>query len=123
MKKLYFFSIALLLVTSGAMAQISTLPASENFDAAFTTGTSVMFIPNWTGNTVATSNRIFQDSNNPAMSVSACAAIPTSSFSPEIKVDLDLSGYANTFATFYAASEANGSGSRPVILRLSTSID
>ncbi|NNC86793.1 MAG: T9SS type A sorting domain-containing protein, partial [Bacteroidia bacterium] len=75
------------------------------------------------GNTVATSNRIFQDSNNPAMSVSACAAIPTSSFSPEIKVDLDLNGYANTFCTFYAASEANGTGTRPVIVRVSTSID
>ena len=125
MKNIYrsLFSIAFIFTVASSYAQISSLPASENFDAIFTTGSPVMFIPNWTGNEVATTNRIFQDSNNPAMSVSACAAIPTSSFNPEIKVDFDLSGYANTFATFYAASEANGTGSRPVILRISTSID
>lgn len=125
MKNLYLaiFSIAFLSYATNLNAQINIFPASENFDAVFATGIDTMFIPNWTGNEVQTTSRIFQDSNNPAMSTSACAAIPTSSFSPEIKVDLDLNGYANAYCTFYAASEANGSGTRPVILRLSTSID
>ncbi len=80
------------------------------------------FINNWTGNIVATSNRIFQSDDSRSGS-SAVGVIPISSFDGEIRISLNLTGFENSSISFYAKSARNGSGTRPVLLFFSNSID
>ncbi len=120
----YFTLILLTCIANIALSQVSSFPYSESFETAFTTGTDVSFISNWTGNEVATTNRIFQ-SSDPRTGSSSINIIPTSTFSGEVLISLDLTGINNPRITFYAFSKENGGGSstRPVLLSFSTSID
>lgn len=110
---------------SYAFGQISTLPASESFNTstAFTTGTPATFIPNWDGNEVATTNRIYQNTTTFNSGDADLAIIPTSSFNGEVIVHLDLTNYQSVQFDFYAKSMANGGGSRDAELTIETSID
>lgn len=118
---LLFFTLFTALTTLG---QESNFPYQEGFEAAFTTGTDVAFIPNWTGNEVATSSRIFQG-NDARTGSSSLNIIPISTFQGEISLALDLSSVSLAKISFYAFSKQNGSGSstRPVLLSVATSID
>ena len=91
MKKI-FTLIALMTAVLSTNAQISSFPANEGFEAAFTTGLNVQFITNWTGSEVATTNRIFANTAFPRTGLQALAAIPTSAFTAEIKASLNLTG-------------------------------
>ena len=104
--------------------QINSFPASESFESAFTTGTDVDFILNWTGNEVSSSSRIFQGSDARTGSLSL-NIIPISSFTGEVLISLDFTGINNPKISFYAYSKQNGavSSTRPVMLTCSTSID
>lgn len=114
----------LLFITNILLSQVNTFPYEESFEQTFTSGSNISFIPNWTGNKVATRNRIFAGSDartgNTSLNI-----IPTSSFSGEVLITLDFSGINNPKLTFYAYSKQNGSASstRPTILRFATSID
>lgn len=106
------------------MGQVNTFPYAQGFESAFNVGTNIEFITNWTGNAVSTSSRIFQGTNA-RTGTGSLNIIPTSTFSGEVFIALDLTGVNNPKITFYAYSKQNGSGSstRPVLLNLSTSID
>lgn len=123
MKKLYAMFLGLLLITLVASAQISTLPYSQSFDSEFTTGNNIEFIPNWTGNEVGTTNRIFRETTNFNSSPAALAIIPTSGFNGEFIVDLNLANYSNVTLSFVAKSMVNGTGDRASKLEISTSAD
>lgn len=124
MKKI-FTLIALMVVVLSSNAQINSFPANEGFEAPFTTGLNVQFIPNWTGSEVQTTNRIFANTAFPNTGLQALAAIPTSAFTADIKASLDLTGQSNMVMTFYAKSEPNGgpTSTRQAIVYASTSID
>ncbi|MEC7752865.1 MAG: lamin tail domain-containing protein [Bacteroidota bacterium] len=117
------FLLTFLLCTQYAIGQIGSFPYSQGFENAFTTGNNVEFITDWTGNEVSTSSRIFQGSDARSGS-SSLHIIPTSTFSGEVLITLDLTGISNPKVTFYAYSKQNGASStRPVLLSFSTSID
>jgi len=106
-----------------ASAQISSFPASESFDTAFTEGTDVAFLPNWQGNTVAATNRIFRDETDFSTGPAAMSIIPTSSFTGDARVNLNLSGQSGLALSFDAKSMANGDGTRDAVLTMETSLD
>ena len=115
----------LTLTANIAVSQVSTFPYSESFEQTFTTGENISFIPNWTGNNVkATKSRIFKGTDGRTESGSL-NVIPTSSFSAEMSVSLNLTGISNSKMSFYAFSKKNGrsSSNRPALLSLATSID
>ena len=116
-------SVVFLLWTNLLLSQVSTFPHTQNFEQAFTVGTDVVFIPNYIGNEVAITNRIFQGSDG--LSGNSLNIIPTSTFSGQIDISANFSGVNNPKVTFYAYSKQNGSSSsdRPAILTFSTSID
>lgn len=118
------FLLILLLCTQYMWAQINTFPYNQGFEAAFTTGTNVEFITNWTGNEVASSNRIFQGSDA-RTGIASLNIIPIGSFDGEVLIALNLTGINNPKVTFYAYSKQNGavSSTRPVLLNFATSID
>lgn len=119
-----WLSISLLLTCASLSGQVNSFPYNQSFEEAFTTGTNIAFIPNWTGNKVANSNRIHQGSDA-RTGASSLNIVPISSFSGEINLSLNLTGINNPKVSFYAYSKKNGSSSssRPVILNFSTSID
>ncbi len=123
MKKLIYLLLSAL--APGIMySQISTFPSSESFDTAFTEGTSVSFIPNWTGNIVAPpSSKIFRDITDYNSAPAALSIIPTSSFNGDVEVNLNLSSYQSIVVNFVAKSMLNGAGTRDAVLSMSTSID
>lgn len=123
MKKTVFTLIGLFLVTFTAFSQISTLPYSQNFDNEFTTGDNVEFIPNWIGNEVGTTNRIFRETTTFNSTPAAMAIIPTGGFNGEVIVDFNLAGYSDVSLSFVAKSMANGDGNRPTKLEIATSTD
>ncbi|AWI25958.1 T9SS type A sorting domain-containing protein [Flavobacterium pallidum] len=118
----------LLVFGTGAFAQISMFPATESFDATFTEGTDVAFIPNWTGNLVnptATATRIFRDETVYFSDPAALSIIPTSSFTGDVRVSLDMTSASSLAFSFKAKSMLNGdgTGTRNVILTMETSLD
>lgn len=123
MMKKILFSIVLLFTANGIFAQISSFPAAEGFDATFTEGTDVAFIPNWSANTVAATNRIFRDEVDFNSAPSAMSVIPTSAFTADVRVALNLSAYQSVGISFLAKSMLNGAGTRDVVLNMQTSID
>ena len=117
------FSIVLFLCAHLLVGQITSFPHTQSFEQVFTTGTDVSFIANWEGNEVATTNRIFQgtDARTGSQSLNI---IPTSTFSGEILISLNMSSLLGGQVAFYAYSKENSSGStRPALLYFSTSID
>ena len=120
----YFTLVLLLCIANIGLGQVSSFPNSESFETVFTTGTNISFISNWTGNKVASSNRIFQGTN-PRTGSSSLNIIPTSTFQAEILISLDLTGISNLRIQFHAYSIQNGSTSstRPALLSFGTSID
>lgn len=123
-KKLLF--TFLLVVSANGFAQISTFPATESFDATFTEGTDVVFIPNWTGNTVnptATATRIFREETDYNSAPAALSVIPTSGFTGDVRVNLDMTSAQSLAVSFMAKSMLNGAGTRDVVLTMETSID
>tara|TARA_R110001599_G_scaffold145336_2_gene327752 strand:+ start:6566 stop:13246 length:6681 start_codon:yes stop_codon:yes gene_type:complete len=116
---------ALVLLSANiALSQINTFPSSESFEQAFTTGNQVAFIPNWTGNEVQNSSRIFQGTDG-RTGTASLKIIPTATFSGEVLIALDFTGINNPLLSFYAYSKQNGGGTstRPVLVSFSTSID
>lgn len=104
-------------------AQVSSFPYNEGFEGTFTTGTAVDFIPNWNGNEVQTSSRIFRDGANMRTGSGALAVIPISSFAGTIILSLDFSAVTGANANFWARSAVNGTGTRPAIVKVAVSID
>jgi lamin tail-like protein/Big-like domain-containing protein/flagellar hook capping protein FlgD len=119
----YFTLVLLICIANIGLSQVSSFPYSESFEAAFTTGTDVTFISNWTGNEVASSNRIFQGTDA-RTGTSSINIIPTTTFNGEILIALNLTGISNPRIQFYAYSKENVGGStRPALLSFSTSIN
>ncbi|MGI8892862.1 MAG: lamin tail domain-containing protein, partial [Bacteroidia bacterium] len=122
-----FFKLLIIFVSffvcKGLNAQVSTFPYDEGFESTFTTGLNVEFIPDWTGNEVATTNRIFRDGTNQRTGIGSMAVIPISSFTAQITVDLNFSNLSNAVADFYARSVQNSTGTRPALVHFSTSVD
>jgi len=105
------------------VGQIASFPHTQSFEQVFITGTDVEFIADWQGNTIATSNRIFQGSA-PRSGNHSLNIIPISSFSGEILISLDLTALQGASITFFAYSQQNSaSATRPALLSFSTSID
>lgn len=121
-RKLFFF-LGLFLIASQGFAQVSTLPYAQSFDSEFTIGQNVMFLPDWTGNDVTTTNRIFRETTEFNSTPAAMAVIPTGSFDGQVIVDLNLLNYSDVVLSFVAKSMANGTGTRPTKLEMSSSID
>lgn len=117
----YLFLFLILPMLAGA--QISNFPATESFNDIFTVGTDVAFLPNWQGNTVAATNRIFRDETDFSTGPAAMSIIPTSSFSGDARVNLNLSGQSGLAVSFDAKSMANGDGTRDAVLTMETSLD
>jgi hypothetical protein len=126
MLKKLLFSFTLLVISNGVFAQISSFPATQSFEATFVEGTDVAFIPNWTGNTVnptATATRIFQDFTDFNAGVAALSAVPTSAFTGDIRISLNLATSQSMSVSFFAKSKLNGAGTRDVIIKMDASID
>ena len=126
MLKKLLFSLTLLAISNGIFAQISSFPATESFEATFTEGTDVAFITNWKANLVnptATATRIFQDFTDFNSGLSALSAVPTSSFTGDIRVNLNLSASQSMAVSFFAKSKLNGTGTRNVLVKMDASID
>lgn len=117
-------SILFVLSTNILLSQVNSFPYVESFEQSFITGSDTSFIPNWQGNNVTESNRIFAGSN-PRTGQQSLNIIPTSSFNGTIEISLNLTGINNPKVSFYAFSKKNGSPSsnRPTLLSFSTSID
>ncbi|WP_291090067.1 T9SS type A sorting domain-containing protein [Flavobacterium sp. BFFFF1] len=118
--------VLLFMLSVTAFAQINTFPASESFDAVFTEGQDVVFIPNWTGNRVnspATATRIFREEVDYNSAPAAISVIPTAAFTGTISVNLDMTGITALNVNFFAKSMSNGAGSRNVNLNMEASID
>ncbi len=96
----------------------------ESFETDFITGDNSEFIPNWTGNEVAGSNRIFK-SEDVRTGAGALGIIPTSSFDGEVLISLDMTMFENAQISFYAKSNQNGNANstRPTLVFFSVSID
>lgn len=122
-KNLTAYLFILFITTLKLSAQISNFPYNEGFESPFTTGINVEFIPDWTGNEVAASNRIFRDGTNQNTGTGALAVIPISSFTAQITVSLNFSNLSDAVADFMGRSVQNGTGTRPAIVHFSTSID
>ncbi len=121
MKKLI---IALFSVISlAANAQISNLPYFQGFESTFQAGTNIEFLPNFFGNEVAASNRIYHEGTAFHSGAFSCGVVPITTFTGEILVRMNLAAYANVYVDFWAASLANGTGTRSDIVTMSTSID
>ncbi len=117
------FLLALLLCTNYLLGQVNSFPYTQGVESAFTTGTNVEFLPNWIGNEVSTTSRIYQGSDA-RTGAASLNIIPTSTFSGEVLISLDLTGISNPRVSFYAYSKQNGTTStRPALLNFSTSID
>lgn len=118
------FSIAFLLCTQWLLAQINSLSYQQGFEEPFVESSNVEFIPHWLANEVSSNKRVFQgtDARSGAF---ALHVIPTSSFTAEIKISMDLRNYKGALLSFYAFAKQNGSASatRPALLEISTSID
>lgn len=123
MTRKLFFLLGLFLVATQGFAQISTLPYAQSFDSEFTIGQNVTFLPDWTGNDVTETNRIFRETTDFNSTPAAMAVIPTGSFDGQVVVDLNLLNYSDAVVTFVAKSMANGTGTRPTKLEMSSSID
>ena len=122
MKKL-LITVSLFFVALTTFAQINTLPATESFTTTFTQGTPATFIPNWTGSSVAATNKIFQDLTDYNSAPAALSIIPTSSFNGDVEVSLNLTSYQSVAVSFVAKSMLNGTGTRDAVLTMTTSID
>ncbi len=117
-----FLLLHIFLITS--YGQISTFPYTQNFeDFDNSTGSEIEFIPNWTGNEVRSSSRIFRSNRLSVSGDYALAVQPISTFNGDVRIWLNLEGIENPMCAFYATSTNNGSGDRPVLLWISTSID
>lgn len=108
---------------SAFQAQINSLPHNEGFEGPFTVGIDAEFIPNWIGNEVTTTNRIFQETVDFNVGAAALSVIPTGSFNGNIEVSLNLSSYQSVSFDFMAKSMQNGTGDRDAILTMEVSID
>ncbi|WP_146171775.1 T9SS type A sorting domain-containing protein [Flavobacterium magnum] len=116
----------LFLIGLGASAQIGTYPSTESFDAVFTEGQDVVFIPNWTGNRVnptATATRIYRDETDFNSAPAAMSIIPTAAFTGNVTVSLDMTSISSLNVGFAAKAMANGNGSRNTVLEMEASID
>jgi Secretion system C-terminal sorting domain len=126
MLKKLLFSLTLLAMSNGVFAQISSFPATESFETAFLEGTDVAFIPNWTANFVnppTTPSKIFQDFTDFNAGAAALSATPTSAFSGDIRVRLNLLTSQSMAVSFFAKSKLNGAGTRDVVIKMDASID
>jgi hypothetical protein len=126
MTKKLLTPLLFLLLSMAAFGQINSFPATESFDAVFTEGQDVMFIPNWTGNRVnptATATRIYREETDFNSAPAAISVIPTAAFTGNIVVDLDMTGINSLTVNFLAKSMANGTGTRTVDLNMEASID
>lgn len=117
-----WISLAMFLLQHPVVAQISTLPQTERFNLSFLQGENIEFLPNWYGNEVESDRRIFQvtesGTGNKLMGI-----IPTSAFTADIQVRLNLAAYKNVNISFRAKSEKNGDGTRASLLYMETSLD
>jgi len=119
----YFTLVLFIYIANIGLSQVSSFPYSESYEVVFTTGTDVSFISNWTGNEVASSNRIFQGTDA-RTGTSSLNVIPISSFDGELLLSLDLTGISNPRVRFFAFSKENGGAStRPALVSVATSID
>jgi hypothetical protein len=84
--------IAMFLLQYPVVAQISTLPQTERFNLSFLQGENIEFLPNWYGNEVESDRRIFQVTESGTGNKLMCI-IPTSAFTADIQVRLNLSAY------------------------------
>ncbi|MDQ3534378.1 MAG: lamin tail domain-containing protein, partial [Bacteroidota bacterium] len=125
MRAFLIFFTGLLLTTIPAFSQISDFPYNQGFEDPFIAfGSNVEFKDDWTGNHVNNNNtRIFRSEKFIRSGRYALAVQPISSFDGVFTIELDLSGYDLIRLHFYARSAKNGSGSRPVLARISTSVD
>lgn len=124
MKKM-LLSAAAFLMLCVANAQISSLPATQDFTDVFggDVGTNVTIYPNYTANEVQASTRIFRDEVVFNSAPAAIAAIPTGSFDGQLLIDFNLTNYSNVVFSFVAKSMLNGTGTRPSAVTASVSID
>lgn len=127
MKKTVFLLAGLFLTTISAFSQITTLPYTQGFETEFTLSdpqeTPVEFLPNWIGNDVRATSRIFKDNAVFNNGGAAMSVIPTGSFDGDVRISLDLTNYTNVSVALAAKSMANGTGNRAAILTMSTSVD
>jgi hypothetical protein len=112
-----------LLICFKAYSQVYVFPYNEGFEWAFTIGTNVDFIPNWNGNEVQASSRIFKDGTNMMSGTGSLGIIPTTTFSGTIIINLSFSTLSNATANFWGRSIQNGTGTKPAIVNFSISTD
>ncbi len=115
----------LLFISIPLHAQISGFPYHQGFETPFKEhGTDVYFTENWFGNQVqATKARIYHAGENQRNGNYALSVQPIASFDGQIIMDLDLTGMGQLRVHFYARTIKNGTGSRPLLVVMSTSID
>lgn len=125
MRVLLIFLSCYILCQIPAFSQISKLPYHQDFENSFLEyGSNVEFLKNWVGNQVnESSSRIFHSGKYSKEGKYALSVQPVSSFDGEITIDLDLSEYGLTRIQFYGRTVKKGTGSRPVFIRIATSVD
>lgn len=110
---------------STAFGQINSYPYEQSFENGFVAGENIEFIPYWWGNEVSSgSSRLYQTGPSEAYSGQAALGIlPTGSFTGELRIYFDAGSLPAGEVSFQARSGQNGSGSRPVLLHASFSVD
>jgi hypothetical protein len=121
MRQVLIILFSIIFVYGSSSGQVTSFPYDEGFESSFITGTNVDFIPDWNGNTVQASSRIFRDGTNMRTGTGALAVIPISSFNGTIIVNLSFSTLTNATANFWARSVQNSTGTRPAIVDFSVS--
>lgn len=110
---------------AGVQAQIINYPYNQGFEDDFVEyGQSANFLFGLSGNEVRDNlSRIYQSFTHSRSGNKALGVQVISSFDASIILDLDLTNHELMELRFYARSVKNGSGSRPVLIRVSTSLN
>lgn len=119
-----FLFLCFFLLAGALPAQITNYPYLQDFETTFSaSGTSVDFYENWWGNETTTgTSRIFRAATE-GRSGAALAVQTISTFNGDIRISMDLSSLCQAGISFWAKTNVNGTGSRPVTLRYSFSLD
>lgn len=115
------FCICFFLEINTTFSQVNNFPHTQSFEQAFNTGTEVAFLQHWWGNEVSSGSRIFRSISEGMGGSAALSAVPTSSFTADIRLQLDTRSLPGVALNFWARSAQHGSGARSTQLLLSFS--
>lgn len=106
-----------------AFGQANNFPYNQSFEESFISGTNVNFLADWWANEVQSGSRISRKATDGRSGSAALAAEPTTTFTADIRLLLDMGSLQGASLSFWARSMKNGTGTRASRLFISFSAD